>query len=362
METTTDGSGSPQKKRQPSGACTECGTPIVKSKRYCRPCADLVAERKRKAKDGYITIPSPAGVIEVQVPKVGISKAVVFDAYRFGPQKWDENTRCGELIDVQLGILHARPPYLTERDTRRHMGLLLHLKNHRVPAYEQREPSSEAVEDFPLRRLERAVRSWVCSWFQGEHALVSCFALDTAELILAHSFGFEEFRTQTRAAWKIAPLLPRELISVIGRSRSLLDEPTFKRDITTVIQHSLAVAKVPPRGRCVEDSSGKVLLSPGDEFIVEIMRCHRSASLDDWPMMTAIDDDEPEFSLSRDFEIPCRFIAQHKIGAKPLMMSGRDEQVRLPIQIPGRWLTHVLTRVDRKDPWVPVPLPAWLMG
>ncbi|MBL9100171.1 MAG: hypothetical protein JNL82_04380 [Myxococcales bacterium] len=360
METTTN-TGS--RKKQPSGSCAECGTAILKRKRHCPKCAERAAERAQRAKDGYVAIQTVTGPVEVRLPKIGVSKSVVFDTYdRRACENWTEKTRCGELIDVLLRILHASPPYLTPRDARRHMALLYHLKNYRTTVWEWNKPEKEfAVEDMPLRELNRALSSWVRSWFQGPHALVSCYALDVAELIHAHAFGLYKY-TDQRDAWKITPLLPSGLIKELDGRSHFSDGPSFKRDMTSAISGILAVVKVPPRGRCVgHPPNNEVLLDAGDEFIIEIVRCHLSSSFYDWTAMTAIDDDEPEFSLSRQFEIPCELRGRHLGGDGPFEL--RDKPYHsLQLKIPGRWLTHVLTHKEWRDPWVTTPLPEWIFG
>lgn len=362
METTKNDASS-SRKRQPSGACAECRTPILKSKRYCRVCADLVAERQRKAKEGYVVIGTSAGPVELLLPKLWISRTVVFDAGPMGRVPWTQKTPCGQVLDLVLRILRSEPPYVTERDARRHMALICHLKSYRATVWERGVQLTEVVEAQPLHRLERALESWVRSWFPEPNSLVSCYALDTANFILAHVFGVDEY-SEGRIPWRINPLLPPELIDEVSRRNSFRDQPRFKSDLTGAIRNTLVIAKVPPRGRCMDRSGKEVIFGAGDEFIVELVRCHRSTSFYDWPAMTAIDEDEPEFSLSRDFEIPCEFRARHPGGVQPLRLPDPWAQRSAPLfmKVPGRWLTHVLTNESWKDPWVPVPLPEWLVG
>lgn len=298
------------------------------------------------------------------LPKLNIHRSIVFDVSIWNSAPWSDKTPCGEFLDVILRILRSDPPYVTGYDARRHMALLCHLKNHRAKVYERGGIEvNEAVEALPLRHLDRALGSWVRSWFSGPHPLVSCYALDAAGFILSHAWGAYEHTSETRESWKITPLLPPSLEEVVCRRSSFRDEPRFKSELTSSIRGVKAIVKVPSRGRCLDHSS-QALLGPGDEFIVEVLRCHLSASLEDWPALTAIDDDEPELSLSRDFAIPCEIHARHPGGEQAIILpeSWEGRGFRPVVRIPGRWLTHVLTRESWQDPWVPVPLPQWLVG
>ncbi|MCY1013404.1 hypothetical protein OV079_49335 [Nannocystis pusilla] len=67
-------------KRRPEGTCGECGAAILKRKRYCEACAAAVAERERKVKEGFVTIRTSAGAMEVKAPPVWVHKEVVFKA------------------------------------------------------------------------------------------------------------------------------------------------------------------------------------------------------------------------------------------------------------------------------------------
>lgn len=350
------------RKRQTSGVCAECRTAIPKSRRYCRKCGDLAAERKRRAAEGYVVIGTPTGPVELKLPRVSISETLVFNTHLFGHVAWSEMTPCGEILDVVLQILRSEPAYIAERDARRHMALICHLKSHRAKVWERGVRIEESVEALPLRHLDRALESWVRSWFSEPHSLLSCFALDTAEVILAHVHGFEGYG-DTRTPWEIAPLLPEDLRAVVGRRESFRHEPRFKSELTSAIRDTLVIAKVPPRGRCTDRADREALLRAGDEFIVALVRCHLSMSFHDWVALNAVDEDEPEFSLSRAFEIPCEFRARHPGGVAPLELPDTQERsYPIPLKVPGRWLTHVLRRDSWKEPWVPVPLPEWLVA
>ncbi|MDB5217178.1 MAG: hypothetical protein JWO86_5105 [Myxococcaceae bacterium] len=184
----------------------------------------------------------------------------------FGPDRLSLETPIRDLLMGILGFLRTAPEQLDSRDLPRHATMIRELMDHEVSARWNDGPSR--VTEMPIRRLEFAVRDWVCSYKRGTHPLLLSYALNSAELIGAIAFG--------RHAWSSRDDLEIEPVvetSPDGRSLHFLSDSTFKREITMhQVGGTLVLARIPEDGivRQVDGHVRHALTEPFD-FRAELL-------------------------------------------------------------------------------------------
>lgn len=359
----------PAQKKGPQGSCAECGAVIPKRLRYCDACKRLKAERERKEKEGIVVVRTPSGTVEVKAAHVHLHRELVFLFNRFGGDILSPSATLGAFVDILYGALRAKPGYLLEADIHRHLAMLYQFSQYKMPEFVRGGP--QLVTQLPLSDLDFGLLWWVDSYLQprnGEsshHPLMSTYAIDTAEFVRAHAFGG---RPDTKGPIAvIAPIFPQPLAD--QRGENFLNDQQFKRRITEDIGRTLALVKVPPQGRCIAPPSGTAHIPGGASFLFEIQRCHLSSGFNDMAHLLAVDDAEPPIYLSRDFRFYGRVIVPSRgrdfriIGELPAELEasfGADASTdNASMNVPVRWISHVLEYKDYDQDISLVPVPEW---
>jgi len=224
------------------------------------------------------------------------------------------------------------------------------------------------VRDLPLSHLDPALRSWVNEWRkEDKHPLMVNYAIDAVQFVVAHAYGVDKFEfAEPKSRWQIPALLPVSLVNDDNRQHCLLNDPTFKRQVTAQIEGILVLAKVPTGGQCLDSNSRDVVLDAGAEFIAQIGRCHLSESRNDWETWKAIDDAEPALYLARQFRLYCEILARlerEASSASPCrVLDLPPTRWRRAMYVPVRWITHALREHGESSRLEAVPVPDWLSG
>ncbi|WP_437515853.1 hypothetical protein [Sorangium sp. So ce1099] len=279
-------------------------------------------------------------------------------------------TSLGEFVDVLFGVLLREPRYLIQDDVHRHFSMLYQFRQHEIRQtdWETNVSHNQPVSQLPIADLEDAIFSWAVSYTaERHHPLMSTYAIDSAQFALTHAYGGP---IGSDRRWRIAPLFPPPLIDKSQPRLWLFEDPQFKKRITEQVGRLLVLVEVPPQARCVFPSASatEVRLEGGSQFFFKIQRCHLSSGFYDHVAMNAIDDAEPEMYLSKSFRVygktfvPSDDHWDYRLSEPPLpeVLTStrilRDPRVHgWSLEVPVRWITHVIVRDDDKTSVIPAP-------
>lgn len=308
--------------------CKQCGAVLSGPKRSCAECGLSAMAQRRK--DGC---PEPA------------------------------MTSCGDFLEVLLELLRREPEYVPGADIARHLALLKSFLKCSVMRWDTASGRERKVPVArqPLDQLPLALESWLASWRSPEHfLLLHTYAIGTAELIWAHAVGQDEWTSEdVSRRWRVAPVLPESIVSPLLCRRVAWEDVGFKRLETGRIKGQVVVVRIPEEGRCEPLVEGFPLLKPGVQFLFSIERCHLSSGFYDYPHYRAVDDRESATSLASNFRLWGRIRFPQEQDTTSL---GWYVEKGPKLQVPIRWITHVLQHNSETHEVDTCPVPSWLLG
>ncbi len=323
-------------------------------RRLCDACAEAHAQAQRGLDQERVAVRLADGrVEEVSAPRIRMRARLRFEV-ESSRRPLARTAPCSHLFDVLQGLLREPPEYVRRDDAHRHASMLAELARFvpEVIPWGQRNPRPMA--ETPIHRLGFGASEWVRSYLlDGERALMCSFALATCEFIVAHAFGRPLFGSHDETA---------ELVALVAddpawhRPFPVLDESSFKREVTSKnVGGLIAVARV-PAGASVETAHGdaRQICSPGDAFYFAIQRCHLSSGFMDFADARVHEDERPRFDIDERFEfwgavLGARGVPLDADTVRQFPDRG-DHRAAWRAHIPARWIESVVRRSSDGSP------------
>jgi hypothetical protein len=294
------------------------------------------AMRKRAARTSrMIPVPKP----EVTQPiRAYATKTSVFNV-RGRPFTSDSNA--GTFLDSLIALCADPPEYLHPRDAERYLYLLPILRGSTF----HDSPKSGAVENVAdgtiadLCRFGGALEDWVTSYYARRtpvvaHTLMPHFALDAAELVLAHAYG----NRFCQGDWYLQAMVP-------DLKENGFLSPQFKADFTRATGYVYAKGIVPEDASILRRTYQETLsyFMPGDEFCFRIERCHLSEGFYDNEVFSCEETKPRPYDLRDNFKFFGSLLVSVKAGRGEIRTEDEDgihEYGLFQSLMPARWITH----------------------
>lgn len=326
--------------RSPAASAIPSAKPPTKSRESSRPSAP-----RRAAARTTVKKPPSAPAPPPSLPRAHVSGRFVYECKRgIVADPFNLDSAVGEYLDLLLGMLEARPPYVHSSDIPRYGALV---RRFRASMYDD-WPDPTPVATLPLARLHLALNEWVNNGLRdATDPLLPSFCLDTARFIEAHAYG--RFFYSQREHWQLLPVLSkaeRHWQSELSRDQQL------KRGITSAVKGLIVRCAIPPGCR-IFDLRNKVAVAESGEAFVEIQRCHLSQGFGvEYSEHLVTEQDAP---MRHDIAGEFRFLANYwpplAIGQvrRGEACPYRYEADLHRVQIPGRWITAWLDFSSTQD-------------
>lgn len=340
-------------KRRPEGQCSKCGASIPKRSSICESCKLKESELANKKNQNIREITTRIGVVEKKLPKIHVSKKLIFKYFEYGVTKEIDykKDKCGDFLDQVIEITFNRPQYVPEKMVQRTITLINDFLNFEfpIPSFACDKGSGSKgikVADWPMSLIGRACEVWIYSFFKDKHyPLLPIFALSTAEYIRAHLKGYSGYYGENED-WELkGPLLPSRQ-GYYG-SMEFLEDREFKKRFTQRMGSILINFKIPPgvmvKGQ--EYFGNEVFLLP--DVLMECRRCYLSEDFYDYYNEIFIQDNrQNEINIFSGFRIPGGvFYGPPKDNYHYKLLRG---------SLPGEWIVGV-TQPDICSEFVKIP-------
>jgi hypothetical protein len=227
------------------------------------------------------------------------------------------------------------------------------------------------VADVPLNWLSIALSEWIESFFDPNlHPLMPSYALDTARLVEFHAEGYFG---NSPESWRLEPIVA----DLSDRDLFRFLSPTFKKEFTERMGHTLVIAKIPEGARLSRGE--KTIASAGTTVLFAFDRCYLSESWNDYGELYLFADDPsaPEFDLMEEFCFTGSFLVNGRGGGRYFCPTAEEleanaiqtvEQFQTTEQVgciggmlPADWITDVVEfeHFDRSGAAKVLAVPEW---
>lgn len=344
-------------KRKPGGKCKQCGTAILTRLMYCPECKVKVAAAGERAEKNMHAFRATTGEVrDLALPKPWFSQAMVFEPHPPGGRRPPLADPCGPFLEALLGIVFARPPYIHPDDVYRYAAWIDSFRHFSHTDYSGPKSRDVPVEVLPLSRLGAALSAWVRDELHNPngHILGPTWALDTANFIHAHAFGYYGHGYRT-PAWRIRGLIDCERAHR-GESFELNHASYFKNEMTRVLKNTWVRCRVPEAGSVPGRDDRETVFRAGEFFIFVIMRCYLTQGNGSEPPATLMGVPPRDYDIAADFEFR-GFVLGGLDPEHTGSLEDHDNRQSYPAIVPIRWITHVRqwNETGRRDEFVAVP-------
>lgn len=264
---------------------------------------------------------------------VRVRKRVSFDIVESGFLNVKVET-LGDVVELMILLVSEELPYVDQELTKKIKKMLIHFNEFKFTRYQfnrGKETSEKIlVKDGTLSDLNFATRQWVESFLcSNDYPLLTTYALAVSKFTESHCYGCYIWGNPGA---EIEGIFKDKFKASRNNEFRFLNDPQFKKDVTSQIGHSLAVAKIPGWASIVFDRSDKVLEGETD-ILFKIQRCHLSSGIHDYSRFS-VNTERKEFDLFEDFKFR---------GWLILSVQKDDEEkiIELEGEIPVQWITHI---------------------
>jgi len=338
-------------KRKPEGKCGGCGAPVTSGKRRCLACLAADAEAAKVRAEGIITVRRLDGSMErVKTKPMSLRTRTVVQPV--APKRLALSTPAARVFELVLGLLADGPEWLRPVERARYSTLFRDFARFPVRTRGQEDPT----ERLPTEELPRAAIQWLDALATDDDPLLLSFGFDAVEFFFElvtgrHGYGSEP---DLEPIIDIQPPIERGYFS---------DKRSMRKRYTERVLGRLPVVACIPLGGSIRRENGDVLISGGELFGVQIVRCHLSENpayettrLDvEWPRLKPFDR-ATEFSF-RSRLLVARTDAGQLTPWAPGMRTCHDEGPLL--DLPAHWITGILDMYDDPLAKRPTPVRSW---